>query len=109
MPQIMLVLCTCCDEAEALRIANALVEERLAACVSLLPAVQSIYRWQEKVETAKEVLLLVKTTEDSFPRLEKRIVELHSYDTPEIIGLPIVAGLPKYLRWVDEQVSSPDR
>jgi periplasmic divalent cation tolerance protein len=99
------ILCMCDGREEASRIAHRLVEERLAACVSILPAVESIYRWQEKIETAHETPLLIKTTPDRFPALEKRIVELHSYVTPEIVALPVVAGLESYLRWVNEQVS----
>jgi periplasmic divalent cation tolerance protein len=86
-----------------------LVEQRLAACVSILPAVESVYRWQEKIESANEALLLIKTTSERFPALRQKILELHSYDTPEIIALPIVAGLEKYLHWLEEQVSLPDR
>ena len=109
MAPVIAALCTCSEKREALRIANALVEERLAACVNVLPEVASIYRWEGKVETANEVLLLIKTTPEGFPRLQDRIRELHSYDTPEIIALPIASGLEKYLDWVREQVSLPDR
>jgi periplasmic divalent cation tolerance protein len=109
MVETVIVLCSCADMTAARRIANAVVEERLAACANILPAVESVYRWREKVETATETLLLIKATAASFPALREKILELHSYDTPEIIALPIVAGLEKYLRWLDEQVSSPDR
>jgi periplasmic divalent cation tolerance protein len=109
MLETIVVLCSCGDLEAARRIANALVEGRLAACASILPAVESVYRWREKIETASETLLLIKTTADSFPALREKILELHSYDTPEIIALPIVAALEKYLRWLGEQVSSPGR
>jgi periplasmic divalent cation tolerance protein len=109
MIETIVVLCSCGDGQAARRIANALVEQRLAACVSILPAVESVYRWQEKIESANEALLLIKTASDCFPALQEKILELHSYDTPEIIALPIVAGLEKYLRWLGEQVSSRDR
>jgi periplasmic divalent cation tolerance protein len=109
MSEAILILCSCGDGQAARRIANALVEQRLAACVSILPAVESIYRWQDKIESAGEALLLIKATSERFPALQEKILELHSYDTPEIIALPIVAGLEKYLRWLGEQVSSPDR
>jgi periplasmic divalent cation tolerance protein len=109
MTEPIVVLCSCKDAHAARRIANALVEQRLAACVSILPAVESVYRWQEKIESADEALLLIKTTSEWFPALQEKILELHSYDTPEIIALPIVAGLEKYLHWLGEQVSSPDR
>lgn len=101
---VQLVLCTCATEDEAIRIANTLVEERLAACVNVLPGVRSIYRWQARVEMAQEILLLMKTTQERFHSLRERIIALHSYDTPEVIALPIAAGLEKYLTWVREQV-----
>ena len=109
MLEKMVVLCSCADLDAARRIANALVEARLAACASILPAVESIYRWREKIERANETLVLIKTTSACFAALQEKILALHSYDTPEIIALPIVAGLEKYLHWLDEQVSSPDR
>ena len=109
MLEKMVVLCSCADLDSARRIANALVEARLAACASILPMVESIYRWREKIERANETLLLIKTTSACFAALQEKILALHSYDTPEIIALPIVAGLEKYLHWLDEQVSLPDR
>ena len=101
----MVVLCTCSDQPEALRIANALIEGRLAACVNVLPPIQSIYRWEENIETAQEILLLIKTTAQAFSAVQKRIVELHSYDTPEIIAMPVTTGSEKYLAWLQAQVS----
>jgi periplasmic divalent cation tolerance protein len=109
MLETVVVLCSCSDSEAARRIANAIVEKRLAACVSILPGVESVYRWQEKIESASEALLLIKTTSGGFPALREKILELHSYDTPEIIALPVVAGFEKYLRWMGEQVSSRDR
>jgi periplasmic divalent cation tolerance protein len=109
MLETVVVMCSCSDLEAARSIANALVEQRLAACVSILPAIESVYRWREKIESANEALLLIKTTSDRFAALQEKILELHSYDTPEIIALPMVAGLEKYLRWLGEQVSSLDR
>ncbi len=80
--------------------AEALVESKLAACVNLLSGIQSVYRWEGKVETAREVLLLIKSTAARFDELRDRITELHSYDTPEVIALPITAGSDKYLDWI---------
>ncbi len=100
----MVVFCTCEDQRQGMHIGEALVSERLAACVNLLPAVQSIYRWQGNIERAEEVLLLIKTTRDRFPALRDRIQELHTYDTPEIIALPISDGSEKYLTWLGAQV-----
>lgn len=87
------------------RIARALVEERLAACCNLLPGLRSIYRWEGKVEEGNEVLMLVKTTAERFEDLRDRLRSLHTYDLPEIIAVPIVAGLPEYLAWIRESVA----
>ena len=99
----VLVLTNCPDEESANAIALALVEERLAACVNILPRVQSVYRWQGAVESAVEVPLLIKTTAAAYPALEAAIRERHPYEVPEIIALPISAGLPAYLNWVAEE------
>lgn len=104
MTDSVVVFCTCANEAEASRLAETLVQERLAACVNLLPPVRSIYRWQGQIETALEVLLLIKTNQSRLDALRERILQLHSYDTPEIIALPIVDGLEKYLTWLREQL-----
>ena len=100
MSQILIVFTNCPDEACANTIALALVEAKLAACVNILPRVQSVYRWQGKVESASEIPLFFKSTAASYPALETRIRELHPYDVPEIIALPISHGLPAYLNWV---------
>lgn len=105
MTDAVVVFCTFANEQDALRISSALVEARLAACVNLLPAIRSIYRWKGEVEHADEVLVLIKTTQQTFPTLRDRIKELHTYDTPEIIAVPVVDGLADYLGWIREQVS----
>ena len=97
---IRLVITNCPDEETANRIALAVVEAQLAACVNILPRVQSIYRWPGAVESAVEVPLLIKTTAAAYPALEAAIRERHPYDVPEIIALPITAGLPAYLNWL---------
>jgi len=102
----LVVLCTAPDMATAERLARALVEERLAACVNLLAPCQSVYRWQDQVECASEVPLVIKTSAASYPRLEARLAELHPYEVPEILALPVEAGLPSYLTWVAEQANS---
>lgn len=107
MPQALLAFCTCPDAATASRIADALVGERLAACVSVLPGVQSVYRWQGEVERADEVQLLAKTTDAAMPALVERIVALHPYELPEVVAVQAAAGLPAYLEWISEQVA-PD-
>lgn len=98
--QALLVIANCPDEACANRIALAVVEAGLAACVNLLPRVQSVYRWQGAIESASEVPLLIKTTAGRYAELEAAIRALHPYDVPEIIALPIAQGLPAYLDWL---------
>ena len=96
----LLVITNCPDEQSANTIALAVVEAKLAACVNILPRVQSVYRWQGKVESASEIPLFFKSTAASYPALETRIRQLHPYELPEIIALPISHGLPAYLNWV---------
>jgi periplasmic divalent cation tolerance protein len=102
MSDALIVFSTCANREEALAIARAIVEERLAACVQLLPPIHSVYRWRGAVEQSKEILMLFKTTLAQFSALEKRIAELHSYDTPEILAVPVAAGAEKYLAWLIE-------
>ncbi len=94
----VVVLCTFPDVEKARVIAALLVERRLAACVNLLPGVESIYRWEGKVERAGEVLAVIKTTR--YPELEAALKELHPYEVPEILALPVAAGLAGYLEWL---------
>lgn len=102
----VVVLVTCGSRAEAQRIARHIVSRRLAACVNLLESpVQSVYRWKGKVEKAREFLLLIKTTSARLASLEAEVKRLHSYDVPEFIALPILAGSPKYLAWLADCVS----
>jgi periplasmic divalent cation tolerance protein len=96
----LLVLTNCPDEESANAIALALVEERLAACVSILPRVQSVYRWQGAVESATEIPLFIKSTATNYPALEAAIRDRHPYQVPEIIALPVEHGLPAYLDWI---------
>lgn len=86
--------------AEAPRLARALVEARLAACVNVVPEVRSVYRWEGAVHDEAEALLVIKTTHAGLPALQDGVRRLHSYSTPEIIALPVVAGDPAYLAWV---------
>ena len=92
------------DRAEAKRLAERLVSEKLAACVSAVPNVTSVYRWRGKVERAREVLVVVKTSMKKLDRLIPRIKELHSYEVPEILALRIERGLPEYLKWISESL-----
>ena len=93
------------DFAEAERIAEALVQDRLAACVNILGAVKSVYRWQGAVEKAQEVALVAKTCAGLFDALSTRVRELHSYDTPAIVAWPIVAGDAAYLNWIRDETA----
>jgi periplasmic divalent cation tolerance protein len=99
-----IVLSTAGSEDEARNIANHLVENRLAACVNIVPQIESIYRWQEKVESAREWLLLIKTTDERFPAVRDAIRELHSYQLPECIAVNIEDGSPPYLQWLADSV-----
>ncbi len=103
MNPILVVLCTCPDEAVAKKLAAGLVEQRLAACVNVLPGIRSIYRWQGRVQEDGEVLLVIKTPEDRYGTLEGWLLEQHPYDVPEIIALPVERGLPAYLEWVVQE------
>jgi periplasmic divalent cation tolerance protein len=99
-----LVLTTCGSQDEAQRIAKKLVEHRLAACINIVPQIESVYRWQGKVESATEWLLLIKTTAAAFERLRGALMKLHSYDVPECIEVAIEDGSAAYLEWIAESV-----
>lgn len=101
----IIVLVTCGSEEEALRIANVLVDERLASCVNLISPIRSIYRWEEKIWDEREWLLVIKTQKKKYDGLEKKVKSLHSYSVPEIITLPIIAGSPSYLEWLLEMTT----
>ena len=104
MSEHVLVLSTVGSAADGERIARALVERRLAACVNLLPGVLSVYRWQGEVRQEQEWLLLVKTREQALPSLRAALVSLHPYELPELVALPISAGHEPYLRWIDDSL-----
>jgi periplasmic divalent cation tolerance protein len=104
---IRLVLTTASSPGAASRLARALVDERLAACATLLPGATSIYRWKGQLETADEVVLLIKTTEEQLAALEKRLKELHSYETPEFLVLKVEGGSAEYLAWLQSSVGAP--
>jgi periplasmic divalent cation tolerance protein len=99
----LLVFTNLPDRSAANALARALVERRVAACVNVLSECTSAYRWQGKVETATEIPMLVKTTAAAYPELERAIRELHPYELPEIVAVPVCSGLPEYLDWVATQ------
>jgi periplasmic divalent cation tolerance protein len=107
METIRLVLCTFPDIEAARQIGTVLVEKQLAACVNLLPGVESVYRWQGRVESAAEVLAVFKTSAAVFPEFERELAELHPYDVPEIVGIEPAAVAETYARWVAAEVRTP--
>ena len=110
MSDEILLVCSTFPQVETAReIARQLVTENLAACANIIPAVESIYRWKGSVESAKEFLLVIKSTQVRFAALRREIERLHSYEVPEVIAVPIGKGSPKYLRWLAESVSGKPR
>jgi periplasmic divalent cation tolerance protein len=105
--KVLIAMTTCPDTEVAGRIAEALVNERLAACVNQLPAVSSTYIWNGVVQTDAEVLLMLKTTEARFEALKSRLIELHPYELPELVAIGVCAGAENYLAWVRDSVKSP--
>lgn len=108
MPDVLLVYCTCPDGATAGAIADALVDGRLAACVTTLPGARSTYRWQGRIERAEEHLLLIKTTRGRLDALAARVRALHPYELPEVLAVESAGGLAPYLHWVAEQTRDDD-
>lgn len=103
---ILLALSTFPDLETARRIANKLVTEKFAACANILPGVESIYRWKEKIESGNETLVFFKLSEDRQSAFQEKLRSLHPYEVPEIIFVPVANGLPDYLRWVAESCAS---
>jgi periplasmic divalent cation tolerance protein len=99
------VLVTCGSMGEARKIGRGVVERKLAACANVVPGVESIYRWKGKVERAREVLVIMKTTANRLPDLEREVKRLHSYEVPEFIVLPLTAGSRDYLNWIGQNAS----
>jgi periplasmic divalent cation tolerance protein len=106
MTDKIVILSTCADEQEAERIARALVDSRLAACVSVLPRVRSFYRWKGAVEDTSEYLLVIKSSRPLFLELRSALEKAHSYEVPEVVALSIVDGAPNYLNWLHENLGA---
>lgn len=100
--EYVVALTTLAATADAAAFATTLVEERLAACVNVLPEMQSVYRWEGKLERERERQVIIKTTNDRLPALERRIAELHPYAVPEFLVLSVASGSERYLRWIDD-------
>lgn len=104
MSESVLMVFVTCPQSAAAQLAETLVQERLAACVNLLPGLRSVYRWQGRIESADECLLIAKTTAARYAELEAALRRLHPYELPEIIALDVARGWPAYLQWVVESV-----
>ena len=102
--EAIVVFMTAADAVEAGRLAEMLIEKRLAACVQILPEIESVYRWQGRIERQREVLLLAKTTRAKFEDLEREVRAAHSYETPEIVAVPLAAGSIPYLQWLNDSL-----
>jgi len=104
--QILMVMSNVPDAATAQGLARLLVETKLAACVNILPGVQSVYRWRGQIEQAEEVTLLIKTTREKYAQLQQTLVDAHPYDVPEVIAWPLAEGYAPYLHWVVAETTS---
>jgi periplasmic divalent cation tolerance protein len=107
MTDKIIVLTTCDSEERAAELARHLVEQRVAACVNILPQARSIYQWKSKIEDSAEWLLVIKSRRDLFAALRTQIEKLHTYEVPEILALPVVAGSDAYLGWIDRELTPP--
>ena len=105
---ILLCLCSCPDATSAEQLAGALVGERLAACINIVPGLRSVFRWQGSVQRESEVLLLIKTTRSRYPALQARLPQLHPYELPELLAVESASGLPEYLLWVADETRRKD-
>lgn len=104
MTDKIVVFSTCGDEAEAQRVGRHLVEQRVAACVTVVPGARSIYWWQGKVEEGPEWILIIKSSREALPKLREQLQKVHSYQVPEIVALPIVDGSQPYLDWMEREI-----
>ncbi len=104
MTDKVVIMVTASSRRECRTIARRLIEEKLAACVNITQPIQSVYRWEGKIDQSKEFLMFIKTTRNLFPQIKAEIALVHSYHTPEIICLPIIDGSPNYLQWVSDSV-----
>jgi len=108
MSHELIVLVTTSSKDQAVTIANALVSEQLAACANIIERIESVYRWEGKIVQDSESLLIIKTTDGRYDNLERRVKQLHSYSTPEVIAIKIERGSSEYLRWLEESVRQSD-
>jgi periplasmic divalent cation tolerance protein len=106
MTNKIVVLTTCANETEAEKLARALLNDRLAACVNVIPRMRSFYHWKGTIESADECLLLIKSSRELFEPLSAALRKLHSYEVPELLALPVVDGEPNYLNWLESSMGS---
>ncbi len=106
MEDIIVVMVTAATESHGLEIGRSLIEEKLAACVNLIKGLRSLYMWEGRLSDDQEILMLIKTRRSLFPKLKDRVIELHTYEVPEIIALPVVEGSSSYLKWVAEMTGT---
>jgi len=104
MTDKIVVFNTCATEEEATKLARVLVEARLAACVTIVSGARSVYRWQGAIESAAECLLIIKSSRQVFDRLRAALEEAHAYEVPEVLAVPVVAGAPNYMNWLEGQL-----
>jgi periplasmic divalent cation tolerance protein len=109
MSHELVVFVTTTNSEEAARIADALVSERLAACVNIIGAIESVYRWEGKITRDHEALMIIKTTDARYPELERRVKELHSYSTPEVLALKVEQGPAEYLKWLSDSTADEEK
>lgn len=103
-PDFIIILITVGSIDEAQQISRALLEQKKVACVNIVPKISSLFWWQGKIDQENEVLLLAKTKKSKFPEIINLVKEVHSYDVPEVIALPIIAGNPDYLEWIEREI-----
>ena len=108
MTDKIVVFSACESRAEAERIASTLIENRLASCVNVMPGVESVYRWKGEIERSQEFLLIIKSSRKCFERLQAVLSQAHSYEVPEVIAIPIVAGSESYLAWMDREMHNKE-
>ena len=106
--QYLIILNTCPDKESANRVANTLVENRIAACVNIIPGLTSVYHWQGKIERSEEYLLVIKSTQTAYEQVESTIRLTHPYELPEVIAVPLTTGFAPYLAWISKNIEPPN-
>jgi periplasmic divalent cation tolerance protein len=108
MTEKIVVFSTCGSEQDAIKVARALVEAKVAACVNVLPNVRSVYRWKDAIEEESEWMLIIKSSRSLFAQLQAELRKVHSYEVPEVLAIPVVDGSAEYLGWLDRELGGSD-